>query len=1184
MPLKSLIINGFKSFADKTTITFTQGITGIVGPNGSGKSNITEAIRWVMGEQSAKSLRGSHMPDVIFAGSAVREPLNRAEVTLVFDNTQHDLPAENATVSVTRRLFRDGTSEFYLNQKACRLRDITDLFLDSGLGKASFSIISQGRVEEIFNSKPEERRTIIEEVAGVYKYKQQKKQAEAELAVTEENLNRVADIHDELASRVEPLRRQASLARDYQQQKAAFDRLDQQILALELHDLELQKQEREQRQQELATISSKIDSEATASSAQLQKLRQANTTLNATIEQKQALLLEQTRQAEALNGKISLSTERSSYHHSSLTALTKELAEVETRQQQQTDNLTITAQNLQAAQAQKEKLDRQLAQLVAQENENQEDIAARLNELRSDYIELLQQQTTLRNELVYQQEQLTQKRQQQETLGTEQTSQQDRLTQQEKTVKTLADQVTDATTELATAEAQVQEQQHRYQQYGQKIETQQQAWYDRLAKFQQLKARYQSLKESTDDHSGFYLGVRAVLNPQNHLRGLRGAVADLLTVPAKFQMAIEQVLGAQLQQIVCQDAASASQAIAFLKEKRLGRATFLPLTTIQPREVRPDLLATVVRMPGYLGVGAEIVTMLPELRRVQQHLLGNVLIVDELAHATAIAKAIRYQTRIVTLEGDILTPGGAMTGGRIKQQGQGLLNRQQSLTEQQGQLKQLQQELNAQQATIQQLKDQRQTISGALTDQEISVKKLQERLVEAKSQQQQQTAQLERLQREHQVVTLDQQRLVTDLQTLATAVQTKQQQQDRLNQQVDQAKVTIEQQQERLANFTSQKENLTQQINEVKTQQAVAALSLRNQEELQERQDQALTSSTQRGAELQRQLAALNENASQTAVDLDQVKQSLANLQIVITTAQKDLASLKQQRTAQEQQVQDLEPETQRFYQLQKETAKEQETVAVKLNSLKTAMALRLTTLREDYQLSYEAAYQTVVEQQSDLAALRSEFKLVKLALADIGQVNLEAIDEYATVNERYQFLTKQQDDLIAARKQLLETMAEMDQEVSQRFAKTFTAVDAAFQHVFPQMFGGGQAHLVLTDPTDLLNTGIEINAQPPGKKLQHLSLLSGGERALTAITLLFAILKVRPAPFSILDEVEASLDEANVVRFANYLQNYEQRTQFIVITHRKGTMMKVDRLYGVTMQESGVSKIISVSLTDVAQ
>lgn len=1184
MPLKSLIINGFKSFADKTTIDFTTGVTGIVGPNGSGKSNITEAIRWVMGEQSAKSLRGSHMPDVIFAGSALREPLNRAEVTLVFDNHDHELATEQTTVSVTRRLFRDGTSEFYLNQKSCRLRDISDLFLNAGMGKASFSIISQGRVEEIFNSKPEERRMIIEEVAGVYKYKQQKQQAEAELATTNENLNRVADIYAELKSRIEPLRQQASLATDYQRQKKQYDQLDQQILALELADLQTQQTAKQTRQAELQQISDKIDQQAQQANQKVSELRQHLATINQQIEQQQQALLEKTRQQEQLKGQVSLTTERSSYHDTSLTTTQQQLTELATNMTQQQANLAATQANVDAAKKQQQSLQQQLQQLQTQLNENQDDLATRLSQRRGDYIELLQQQTTNRNELVHlqdQQSRLTNQLSQQTATQSTQTTE---LTKQQAVCHQIDQQTAELQTTLDQQLRKVAAAKAAFKQLEAASNDEQQAWYQQLEQFQQLKARYQSLQEVTNDHSGFYLGVRAVLNPQNRLPGLKGAVADLLTVPDRYQVAIEQVLGAQLQQVVCTDTQSASTAIRFLKERRLGRATFLPLTTIQSRTIAATTLRTAQQLPGFLGVGAALIKIAPGLEKILQHLLGNVIIAADLDQATVIAKAIHFQTRIVTLEGDILSPGGAMTGGRIKQQGQGLLNRQQELQQQQQQLKALQQELNQKKDHLAVTKQQQLAANEAITIAEQAQQQQQLALSHAQDQAHQEQEQLARLEREQQVAQLTAKRMTEEQHDLSMQIATAKDQQGQLAQQVTQMQAQIDQLQERLTNFNSQKETLTGEISELKTQLAVVNTTLKNQQELARRQEQTVQQQTQRQKQLQQSLADLTATASQSKLDIDAIKQQLTDLTAEITAKQATLEQSQTARTAANQELTQLEPEAERCYQLQKQTAKEQEQVAVAVNSLKTAMTQRLTRLSEAYQLSFEAAYQQAQQQAVALPELQRQLKLVKLALADIGQVNLDAIAEFAEVNERYQFLEKQQADLIAARQQLLATMAEMDQEVSRRFQTTFTAVNQAFKNIFPKMFGGGQAELELTDENDPLTTGIEINAEPPGKKLQHLSLLSGGERALTAITLLFAILKVRPAPFSILDEVEASLDEANVDRFANYLQHYEQQTQFIVITHRKGTMVKVDRLYGVTMQESGVSKIISVSLTDIEQ
>lgn len=1184
MPLKSLIINGFKSFADKTTIDFTTGVTGIVGPNGSGKSNITEAIRWVMGEQSAKSLRGSHMPDIIFAGSALREPLNRAEVTLIFDNRNHELTTDQTTVSVTRRLFRDGTSEFYLNQKSCRLRDISDLFLNAGMGKASFSIISQGRVEEIFNSKPEERRMIIEEVAGVYKYKQQKQQAEAELATTNENLNRVADIYAELKSRIEPLRQQASLATDYQRQKKQYDQLDQQILALELADLQQQQTAKQTRQTELQQISDKIDQQAQQANQNLSELRQKLAVINQKIESQQQSLLEKTRQQEQLKGQVSLTTERSSYHDTSLSTTQQQLAELATNLTQQTANLQTTTDNVAAATKQQQDLQQQLRQLQTQLNENQDDLATQLTQRRGDYIELLQQQTTNRNELVHLEDSQTRLANQMQQQTADQQQQDAQLAKQTTICQQQTQKEADLQQTLDQQIAALQQAKLAFTQLENEANEEQQVWYQQLEKFQQLKARYQSLQELTTDHSGFYLGVRAVLNPKNQLPGLKGAVADLLTVPSDYQVAIEQVLGAQLQQIVCLDTQSASQAIHFLKERRLGRATFLPLTTIQSRSVAQHVLQTAQQLPGFLGVGADLIKIAPGLEKILQHLLGNVLLATNLVTATAIAKAIHFQTRIVTLEGDILSPGGAMTGGRLKQQGQGLLNRQQELADQQQQLKTLQQSLNQKKEHLATTKQHQMAASEAVTIAEQAQQKQQLALSHIQDQTQQAQAQLSRLQREQQVGQLTAKRLQTEQADLVAKIATTKDQQEQLAQQVTQVQAQIDQLQERLTNFNSQKETLTGEISELKTQLAVVNTTLQNQQDLAKRQTQTLQQQKERQQQLQQTLTDLTATATQSKQDIDTIKQQLADLTEQISRQQATLTRAQADRTTASQALTTLEPEAERCYQLQKQTAKEQEQVAVAVNSLKTAMSQRLTRLSETYQLSFEAAYQQAQQQQVVLSELQQQIKLVKMALADIGQVNLDAIQEFAEVNERYQFLAKQQADLIAAREQLLATMTEMDQEVSRRFQTTFTAVNQAFRDIFPKMFGGGQAQLDLTDESDPLTTGIEINAQPPGKKLQHLSLLSGGERALTAITLLFAILKVRPAPFSILDEVEASLDEANVDRFANYLQHYEQQTQFIVVTHRKGTMVKVDRLYGVTMQESGISKIISVSLTDLDQ
>ncbi|WP_125605591.1 chromosome segregation protein SMC [Lapidilactobacillus bayanensis] len=1184
MPLKSLTINGFKSFADKTTIEFTSGITGIVGPNGSGKSNITEAIRWVMGEQSAKSLRGAHMPDVIFAGSALRPPLNRAEVILVFDNSDQTLKTDQKAVEITRRLYRDGSSEFLFNHQSCRLRDITDLFVDSGLGKEAFAIISQGRVEQVFNSKPEDRRTIIEEAAGVFKYKQQKRQAENELATTNENLNRLADIVSELAGRVEPLRKQASLARDYQQQKSKFDGLNQQVLALELADLEVQQEAKVQRQNELTAISAKIDAETVRVSEQLTEQRNRSETLNQEIETQQAALMQQTHQQETLNGKLTLSKERENYHQLNSQTIKKQLQDNQTALDQGLQKLADQQKTLDQAADKRAELVAQLAELQKSQGEDEEDLAKKINDLRADYIEQLQGQTTNRNEIVFAQDNLKKLTQQAERTAADLQAIQEQAAAKQHDVDQESAKISAAKATAATQQTALDQVTQQLTQIQTDVTAKQQAWYQNLEQFQTLKARYQSLKEVMQDHSGFYQGVRAVLSPQNKISGLIGAVADLLHVPTNLQFAMEQVLGSQLQQVVCEDTSSAEAAINFLKQQRLGRATFLPLTTIRAYRIDARVLQTAQATSGFVGVASELITYDAKIKNVVEHLLGNILVVAQLPEATKLAQAIHYQTRIVTLDGDILTPGGAMTGGKTKQQRSSLLNRQQELTDLQDQLKQQQTTLNDLQTEIKTAKTQSEQLSGLKTEQAQQLASLVQQNVSLEQGFNQQQQELVQLQRQIKVTELTLTRIKTEQAEMQQQLTAKVAQQDGLAANIATLKAKMATTQERLQNFTAQKEVLAEQISDLKTKLAVAENSLSSQKSQYREQQQNLRQLQTERTDLEQSLTNLNDDQQKKQIDVAAVKKQLAALTTSLTELQTKLAQLKSARQDTVMIVAKLEPQSQRQYQLQKQTAKEQEEVAVALNSLKSEMNARLTTLREDHQLTFEAAYQNLPEDHRTLAELHSDLKLVRMALRDIGHVNLAAISEFAEVNERYQFLSKQQDDLITARQEILKTMADMDQEVSQRFSETFKAINEAFTKIFPKMFGGGQAKLELTDPEHMLTTGIEINAQPPGKKLQSLSLLSGGERALTAITLLFAILKVKPAPFSILDEVEASLDDANVDRYANYLRHYEAHTQFIVITHRKGTMMQVDRLYGVAMQESGVSKIISVSLTDVDQ
>ena len=1182
MQLKSLVLSGFKSFADKTEINFSDGLTGIVGPNGSGKSNITEAIRWAMGEQSAKSLRGEKMPDIIFAGTDLRPQMNRAEVTLNFDNSDHYLNQELDNVTLTRRLFRNGDSEFYLNQKSCRLKDIVNLFMDSGLGRESFSIISQGRVEAIFNSKPEDRRNIIEEAAGVLKYKQQKKKAQSELDQTDENLSRISDIVYELKGQVEPLKEQSSIAQDYLEQKAQFNALHQQLLVVEIDQLAADQTQYQAQAKTLAKALGEIESEIQETNKALADNQQEVATLDQEIETANETLLVKSRLAENLQGQENVSKERASYTDANRQNLVDRIAQLETqsttaKQQQIALKATYTEKV-----ATLTNLKNELATLKRQASGSEAELKAKIEQIRQDYIDQMQAQTTNRNEQQYLEKALLKTKTQltRQDSSISETSAQ--LTQMQADKAAKEAQVAQLATDYAALETQLSQLQQQISATQKQYQTEQNNWFQASGILQKAKAKQASLAELNDDYAGFYQGVKAVLKQKQQLPGLLGAVAELMTVPNDYQQAIELALGAQLQQIVTTDEKTAQQAIDYLKRNRLGRATFLPNNVVKPRTLPSSLVNQLQTEPGFIGIASDLIQFDDAVSPVMMHLMGNLIIATELTEAIKIGRLTGHRYRIVTLAGDILSPGGSMTGGHNNRQNNGgLLARKQTLTDLEQQISKMQlaldqkqtkvqalhQDLAEQQAQLEQQQGAFETAKTHYQTQKNELTLLNERLTQFERQQQATDYQVQQQQQSYDADLKRQ----GELQAAATEIEA----------QLTQLKADLDAANEQLQHFDQSQEQIRQQQTALETKLAVAQSEQKNVQE-------KLTDATQLANDLKQQLETSQQAlaALQQADSEDAMTQKERRTQLKATKAliQKLTAELATKRTARETlkaTQQTLQANATRVYQLQRNSLAEQEQNAVALNRVKINIDQRLTTLREDYQLSYEAAKSAL--QASDLTndQLKSKLKLLKLGLADLGTVNLAAIEDYQRVKERYDFLMQQDADLLDAKSQLLASMAEMDAEVEKRFKQTFDQTAAAFEEIFPMMFGGGHASLTLTDPSALLTSGIDIIAQPPGKKLQRLSLLSGGERALTAITLLFAILKVRPVPFCILDEVEASLDEANVDRFGRFMKRYESETQFIVITHRKGTMTQANRLYGVTMAESGISKIVSVSLEE---
>ena len=1176
MYLKEIEIQGFKSFADKTRVVFDQGVTAVVGPNGSGKSNITESLRWALGESSVKSLRGGKMPDVIFAGTESRKPLNYASVVVTLDNEDGFIKDAGQEIKVERHIYRSGDSEYRIDGKKVRLRDVHDLFLDTGLGRDSFSIISQGKVEEIFNSKPEERRAIFEEAAGVLKYKTRRKETESKLQLTQDNLDRLEDIIYELDNQIKPLAKQAENARKFLdldgQRKAIY--LDVLVAQIKENKTELELTEEELTQvQELLTSYYQKRQELEEENQSLKKKRQD---LQAEMAKDQGSLMDLTSLISDLERKLALSKLESEQialnqqeAQARLTALEDKRKTLSTEKAEKEANLAQLEESL--AENNKE-LNRLEAELLAFSDDPDQMIEL----LRERFVALLQEEADVSNQLTRIENELENSRQ----LSQKQADQVEKLKEQLATAKEKASQ---QQAELETAKEQVQKLLADYQasakeQEEQKVsyQAQQNQLFDRLDSLKNKQARAQSLENILRNHSNFYAGVKSVLQEKERLGGIIGAVSEHLTFDVHYQTALEIALGASSQHIIVEDEKAATKAIDFLKRNRAGRATFLPLTTIKARTISSQNQDTIASSPGFLGMTDELVSFDKRLEAIFKNLLATTAIFDTVEHARAAARQVRYQVRMVTLDGTELRTGGSYAGGA---------NRQNNSIFIKPELEQLQKEIAEEEAS---LRSEEATLK-TLQD-EMAV--LTERLEAIKSQGEQARIQ-------EQGLSLAYQQTSQQVEELETLWKLQEEELNRLSEgdwQADKEKC-----QERLDTIASEKQNLEAEIEEIKSnknaiqeryqnlQEQVAQARLLKSE-LQGQKRYEVTDIERLGRELdnlnleqeeiQRLLQEKVDNLEKVDTDLlsqqaEEAKTQKTNLQQGLIRKQFELDDI-------EGQLDDIASHLDQARQQNEEWIRKQTRAEAKKEKVSERLRYLQAQLTDQYQISYNEALEKAHELEN-LTLAEQEVKDLEKAIRSLGPVNLDAIDQYEEVHNRLDFLNSQRDDILSAKNLLLETITEMNDEVKERFKSTFEAIRESFKVTFRQMFGGGQADLILTEG-DLLTAGVEISVQPPGKKIQSLNLMSGGEKALSALALLFSIIRVKTIPFVILDEVEAALDEANVKRFGDYLNRFDKDSQFIVVTHRKGTMAAADSIYGVTMQESGVSKIVSVKLKDLEE
>ena len=1185
MRLKRLEIYGFKSFADRTVVVFDQGITGIVGPNGSGKSNLSDAVRWVLGEQSAKALRGGKMEDVIFNGTQKRKRLGYCEVSLVFDNEDHALPVDFAEVMITRRVYRSGEGEYYINKAACRLRDIIELFRDTGVGKEGYSIIGQGRIGEILSQKSEDRRGIFEEAAGIVKYRTRKEESEKRLANMRDNLSRVEDIIAELESQLEPLAKASETARHYLA-------LRDELRVLECSSFVLRSDRAKERiadaEAMLTGLREAIEQEEKRAGELTAARDAANETSQALEEQVSAAhesVLELTREKEAREGELAMLRAEIARMEKDVLNLSQEedvrrarseALEGEIRQNE-ADTLSTRTQ---ITELQRELHAKEAALEAAQEaaREAEETLEAhksaiidamnRLSDVRTSEARL----ATMRKELERRGEEARAQREELEIIA-------GRLDEQLDEAKQELEAFRQAEGELQEAGRKIEQES---QEAAQKIARIQQAVSDANGQKQAAASRLRVLREMERDYAGYQQAVKQVLLHARGNQGVRGVVASLMQVPKELERAVEAVLGGALQNVVTSDEYVARDMIAYLRSNKLGRATFLPMTTITGRTLSSQE-RQLLSMPGCVGVASELVGFAPEYRGIVENLLGRTVVAENLDAGIEIMRRGKHAFRLVTLEGDVMHSGGSMTGGSSASRMTSLLSREREIKEHEELLEKIEQQikdyelrLEKGEAFRQGVKQRRAQAFEDLHQAQIDVSIASERVRTLSAQreshaQQEQRCDLLCAQIAENLSQIDSQ-LAGARSTQAGEERTS----DEMNRRTGELSDILYEKREALDALREEAQHvrvtLAAKERDLTALTADGARMHREQEEIAAQLYQA--------HERRETLIVEHQNATQ---------QMAADTQLAVACgeklkdAQQTLSERQAQRGESQERVRAL---TQEIDALHEQLAQDQDK-GHKAEMILSRTQAELTQMQQriwdEYELTYAGAKEYLTE-PFDLAASDRRTGDIRREIRAMGPVNVTAVEDYRACRERYEELAGQRDDLLKAEDDLKGIIETLQRQMERQFMENFRLMQQYFAETFAKLFGGGHAELRLLDESDVLGCGIEIVAQPPGKKLQLLSLLSGGERALTAIAILFAMLRLKPTPFCFLDEIEAALDDGNISTFADYLREFSTDTQFVVVTHRKGTMERCDSLYGVAMEEKGVSTMLSVELKDVAE
>ena len=1181
MYLKSIEVQGFKSFANKIKFEFHNGITGIVGPNGSGKSNVADAVRWVLGEQRVKQLRGGTMQDVIFSGTENRKPLSYASVAITLDNSDHQLPVEYEEVTVTRKLYRSGESEYLINGAGCRLKDINEMFYDTGIGKEGYSIIGQGQIDKILSGKPEERRELFDEAAGIVKFKRRKNLSLKKLEDERMNLTRVNDILAELEKQIGPLKRQSEVAREYLKKKEELKTYDINMFLLETERIKDQIRDVDGKLtiagDELEETRIKYENMKT----EYEAIEEEVDEIDFSIEKAKGQLNETTLLKQQLEGQINvlkeqINTVRMNDEHYA-NRLNTIRVEIETRKAQQ-EELTREKSEVAGRLAEATKNDTQAKEALIDVQTRIAGQTAQIEQNKAEIMELLNNRASTKAKIQHYdttQEQITTRKAE---IGRKIIEVSSEAEKQNAVLASYEEEVKKISEEIAGFTQKVQINEQKIDQLQQELSRKQEQLRIGQTAYHRESSRLESLKNITERYDGYGNSIRKVMSNKDREKGLIGVVADIIKVDKEYEIAVETALGGSIQNIVTDNEETAKRMIAYLKQNKFGRATFLPLTSMHGGGgIRQT---EVLKEPGVIGLANTLVDVEPRFKGLAEQLLGRTIVVEHIDHGIRLARKYHQSLRLVTLEGELINPGGSMTGGAFKNSSN-LLSRRREIEEFEQTVKMLKKDMDDCEAAVNEIKTKRAACYSIIDEIQQKLRKAsvventaKMNLEQVLTRQREAKERYDNYLKEQAELEAKLQELIDNEDSIQMELEASEALEKELNQKIEKLQKNLEADKEQEAIQLKRSEEVHLSLASLEQQNVfIQENTSRIREEIEK---------------FEAELKELDINKGNASEEIKEKEDKIQDLRDTIENSKELFAEIEAEIKSQVAKRDELNQKHKAFLGKREELSKQMSELdkeCFRLNSQKEsyeeASEKQINYMWEEYEITYNHALELRNVNLTDLSYMKRQIQTLKSEIKKLGDVNVNAIEDYKNVSERYEFLKGQHDDLIEAEATLVKIIEELDAAMRKQFEEQFALISKEFDSVFKQLFGGGKGTLELMEDEDILEAGIRIIAQPPGKKLQNMMQLSGGEKALTAISLLFAIQNLKPSPFCLLDEIEAALDDSNVTRFAQYLHKLTKNTQFIVITHRRGTMTSADRLYGITMQEKGVSTLVSVDLLE---